>query len=242
MSHLAYKGRPCVLPDGHPKRHLTAEGQQGRREQAERALLRAKQKTPPGSTYGNWTTVGEVSFQDSWGTRTERIAVVQCRCTCGRVRDVKQTRLLHGLSTCCSVSRHPTERTLEAHKRRRGRPLKPSGGRWLGADHPRRPFKLHALFPSRTCVFVRCPTPTKTDDRWHVDHDHRCERHGDRLACLQCVRGPVHVACNIEIGRWDWARENGLNVPTDIIQYQDAHPLASSNPGRWYPDSIQGLA
>lgn len=92
---------------------------------------------------------------------------------------------------------------------------------YKGVDHKRGPHTFRAellVKQNNLCAFPLCGKPLVSDDPKNVisvDHNHRhCP---DRLADPYCIRGAVHHNCNIEITRWDWARDKGLTGIPDVV-------------------------
>lgn len=77
-----------------------------------------------GRTIGDWYVVGEVPQKD--GVRQRRWL---CICSCGTIKVVQQSSLLHGGSNSCG---HDRDRRLAEATRKHGRRRTPLYNRWAG--------------------------------------------------------------------------------------------------------------
>lgn len=99
-----------------------------------------------------------------------------------------------------------------------------SGGRmrWKGKNCGMCNVPPHIL--ARHLPFA-CPWPycTSPAGARSVDHDHRCLIHPVKNACWRCVRGSLHVTCNLEAAYAERFRVHGWPIPAEVIDYLDNH-------------------
>ena len=185
----------------------------------ERAKLRNPKHTiaeiPINTRFGRLVTISEPYFQLP-GQRQSRIDVL---CDCGRTKTVLSCNLLN------------PDNTLSCGCRQRELTIERNRSYYLGDDHPRGPskyFERCIVLQFGLCLWCDKQLTTGRIDVDHCHYDHSgCK---DGKTCYACVRGAVHYHCNLDIIRWDWAFQQGLQgIPDKILTYLTSRAFEPSD-------------
>ena len=93
-------------------------------------------------------------------------------------------------------------------------------------DHSEWRNRILAEQGNRCRLYEVCGRDASNHDDFHLDHDHRCERHPnpDRRLCPSCIRGVLCASCNQHLLGFIEAAGDPLLVTRAVLAY-----LESSN-------------